>query len=230
MTESIDNNNHLESEVQTFTREIEQLLTSVFSGSVSLLVRRLDDRRVIATERAVLLHAKGVELASLHISIKCRLDSTRKYLAVENSAVKLVASLDRNPIIRWEYDRDAYGKPCAHIQVHGHRGALSHLLSQAGHLTPHSMESLHLPVGGARFRPCLEDIIEFLIRDCQLDAKPGWKAAVYSGRERWRRYQARTVVRELPADAAEVLRGLGYSVTAPEDGDPPDSAKALQTW
>lgn len=79
-------------------------------------------------------------------------DTARTFLAVEKSTIKLTALVDRAPIIRFEYDREAHSKPAGHIQVHGHRGALSHLLSRARHTSPHSMESLHLPVGGARLR------------------------------------------------------------------------------
>lgn len=227
MSEDID----LEGKVAVFADEIAFLLNAAFDNVPSMLIERHESKRVVRTERPVsLFNQNGVELGSLDISNLCQIDATKKYLAVSNSFVKLRSSIDRVPLIRWEYERDAHSKPCAHIQVHAHRGALSHMLSLAGHATPHSMESLHLPVGGARFRPCLEDIVEFLIRDCELHAKEGWRDAVLQGRERWRRYQARTVVRDMASDAAEVLRGLGYTVIPPEDGDRPDSIKALQGW
>ncbi|WP_330272295.1 hypothetical protein OG205_35765 [Lentzea sp. NBC_00516] len=221
----------LEGKVNVFAEEISTLLNAVFDDVPSILVERHQTKRVVRTESPVPLRgSNGAELGNLDISLWCQIDATKKYLAVFKSYVKLGSSVDRIPLIRWEYERDAHSKPCAHIQVHAHRGALSHLLSKTGHSTPHSMESLHLPVGGARFRPALEDLIEFLIRDCKLSAKPGWRDAVLEGRERWRRYQARTVVRDMAAEAADVLRGLGYTVLPPPDGDRPDSLKALQGW
>lgn len=148
---------------------------------------------------------------------------------MEESTFNLLAVLDRTPVIRIHYRHDLYARPTAHVHVHGHRGALSHLLSQAGHDSPHDMSSLHIPVGGARFRPCLEDFIQFLICECRFDALEGWRGPVEAGRERWRRRQAAAVVRDVPEDAARVLRRLGYTVEAP---DPlPDTArKALHNW
>ncbi|ONI78891.1 hypothetical protein ALI144C_29445 [Actinosynnema sp. ALI-1.44] len=208
-----------------------KLLSAVFDDAPSVLITRHKDKLVVATDGHVPLSAAdGVKVGTLDISLLCQIDASKQYLAVNYSYIKLRSSIDRVPMVRWEYERDAYNKPTAHIQVHGHRGALSHLLSRTGHPTPHSMESLHLPVGGARFRPCLEDVVEFLVRDCRVRARPGWKEAVSAGRERWRRYQARTVVRDMAADAADVLRKLGYTVIPPEQGDPPDSEKALATW
>jgi hypothetical protein len=120
--------------------------------------------------------------------------------------------------------------PSAHIQVHGHRGALSHLLSQAGHATPHDMSALHIPVGGHRFRPCLEDFIQFLIAECKFDSKRQWRSQVEAGRARWRLRQAAAVSRDVPEVAARVLRSLGYSVTAPSEPPPEPSPKVLRNW
>jgi hypothetical protein len=74
-----------------------------------------------------------------------------------------------------------YRVPHAHIQVHAHRGALSYLLSLAEHRTPHETASLHIPVGGSRLRPCIEDLLQFLIDECGFDALDGWKERVESG-------------------------------------------------
>jgi hypothetical protein len=73
------------------------------------------------------------------------------------------------------------------------------------------MESLHLPVGGDRFRPCLEDVIEFLVVECRFDCQVGWRTVLEAGRERWRRMQTRTAA----------LRALGYAVAAPDTANAP---------
>jgi hypothetical protein len=112
----------------------------------------------------------------MKISIACELDSSGQWLAVQESTYNLLAILDRAPVLRIHYMRDQGSRPSAHVHVHGHRGALSHLLSQAGHDSPHDMSSLHIPVGGSRYRPCLEDFIQFLICECRFDSKDGWKA------------------------------------------------------
>jgi hypothetical protein len=70
---------------------------------------------------------------------------------------------------------------------------------------------------------------QFLVCECLLDAEAGWRAHVDAGRERWRLRQAAVVARDAPEVAARVLRGLGYTVEAP-DPIPAAQAKALRNW
>ncbi|MFJ8910623.1 hypothetical protein [Amycolatopsis sp. NPDC102389] len=221
-------NSDLQEQVNRFTSETETLLRACFDDVPDSEVKTLGER-VVTDIKPVTLKAKGRPLAELHVFQRFRLDSTETYLAVEQSVFKLTAKIDRTPIVRYDYDRDARSKPSSHIQLHAHRGAISHLLSQTRHSNPHELASLHFPTGGARFRPCLEDFVEFLIRDCRLDAKAGWEKEVEAGRERWRRLQVRAVVREVPSEAVAVLERLGYKVQPPEETRL-DSQKALRTW
>lgn len=217
-------------QVAQFVGEVRNLLNAVFGGDQEVTVTHAEEKsRIVAKVR---LTVSGEHLARLKIDLWCCLDSCHQYLAVEESTYQLIAEVDRAPIIRFEYERGATRKPRAHVQVHAHRGALSHLLSRARHATPHSMESLHLPVGGDRFRPCLEDVIEFLVVECRFDRQDGWRVAVENGRERWRRTQTRTVVRDAPSEAAAALRALGYTVTAPEppSGASSDASDRLRRW
>ena len=193
-------------------------------------LRAVVDARVALVQPGSDPKAKGADLATLRVNYKLCTDAFSQWLAVEHSTFELKASIDRAPIIRWDYDRDAHSKPSSHVQVTAHRGALSHLLSQLGHPTPHSLESLHIPTGGARFRPCLEDVVEFLIADCGFSGKRGWRKVVREGRAKWRRIQTGVVVRDAPAVAADALRRLGYTVTPPEGGDPAESLHKLHGW
>lgn len=161
---------------------------------------------------------------------KLCVDSSGQHLAVEHSSFVLKATLDRAPIIRWDYDREPRSKPSSHVQITAHRGALSHLLSRLDHRTPHSIESLHMPMGGDRFRPCLEDIVEFLIRDCGFQGADGWQASVREGRAKWRRIQTRAVVRDSPGEAVAALTAMGYSVIAPEAGESAERVDKLTAW
>ncbi|MER6664313.1 hypothetical protein ABT256_07175 [Amycolatopsis japonica] len=217
----------LQEQVDQFTSETETLLRACFDDVPDTEVETLAER--VVTDLKVTLKIKGRALAQLHVFQRFRLDSTETFLAVEQSIFKLTAIIDRTPIVRYEYDRDARAKPSSHIHFHAHRGAISHLLSQAGHKSPHELASLHLPTGGARFRPCLEDFLEFLISDCRLGAKQGWEQEVKAGRERWRRLQVRSIVRDVPSEAIAALEGLGYTVQPPDEARQ-DSRKALHTW
>ena len=223
----------LHQQVEEFGQETAGLLSATLPKLPLPPVRILvhENRSIIqpADGRALPLYAKAQHLADMKISIACALDSSGRYLAVEESMFNLVAVLDRTPVLRVHYRRDQGSRPSAHVHVHGHRGALSHLLSQAGHESPHDISSLHIPVGGSRYRPCLEDFIQFLICECNFDSLPGWRVQVEAGRERWRCRQAAAVVRDVPEEAARVLRELGYTVQAP-DPLPQPRAAALRNW
>ncbi|WP_239655046.1 hypothetical protein [Mycobacterium riyadhense] len=169
-------------------------------------------------------------LAELSANYKLCVDSYGTHIAVEHSSFVLKAKVDRAPIIRWDYDRDARSKPRSHVQLTAHRGALSHILSRLDHKTPHSIESLHIPMGGERFRPCLEDIIEFLICDCGFEGSEGWEESIREGRARWRRIQTRAVVRDSPGCAVAELESLGYTITAPADGEREERTSRLTAW
>ncbi|WP_426566769.1 hypothetical protein ACPPVT_09650 [Angustibacter sp. McL0619] len=129
-------------------------------------------------------------------------------------------SVDGEQLAWLRFDYDAQRVPHSHIHVHGQRGALSHLLARTGHRSPHRMSALHLPTGGSRFRPDLEDVIQFLISDCGFDSLPGWQSAVDSVRTDFRLIQARAVTRAMASEAAGELERLGYTITPPPGGHP----------
>ncbi|WP_454050332.1 hypothetical protein [Cellulomonas sp. Marseille-Q8402] len=89
------------------------------------------------------------------------------------------------------------------------------------------MSTLHFPLGGHRFRPAFEDVLEMLVREFGLDTRDGWEDAVRTGRERWRGTQLRAAVRDDPASAAAALGDLGYAVTAPAAAPPGDQRDRL---
>jgi hypothetical protein len=225
----------LEEQARDFAEEIASLLKGVLPGAPGIQAVRYRDRFVIRPsgstnkERGVPLFVNGERLATLNISLQCGLDSSGRWLTVYSSSFALVADLDRTPVLRFDYQRDMYRAPHAHVQVNAHRGALTHLLSKAGHKSPHQMEALHIPVGGSRMRPCLEDLLQFLIVECRFDKKRQWKRHVEAGREKWRRRQVSALVRDVHTDAARVLETLGYKITPPEDL-PRESEKALRAW
>jgi hypothetical protein len=69
--------------------------------------------------------------------------------------------LQRN-IFHYDYDRspdNPYAR--AHFQVKGVSDTFNELSERLDR--PGELERLHFPVGGKRFRPCLEDVVEMLI-------------------------------------------------------------------
>lgn len=219
-----------------FADSIDSLLTACLPGAPNLEVAQVKNRVKIApvgqTERSggIPLLVAGERLAWLRLNYLCRTDTTDAYLAVDSSKIWIVAEVDRTPIFRFEYLYDADWVPHSHIQVHGQRGALSHLLSKTGHDAPHDMSALHLPTGGQRFRPSLEDVIQFLLADCKFDHVEGWMDAVKAARAKWRAIQVRAAARAMAEEAAAALVELGYTVTPPQEGHPTPGEKARFAW
>ena len=220
----------LSDQAHDFAAEITELLRATFREAPSALAEISGSRAVVRTDGPVPLFIKGQERATLKIRLQCQLDSRGTWLAVEASGITITSTVDRTPVFRFEYVRKPKSVPSAHLQTHAHRGALSELLAHAEHPDAHDMSALHIPLGGSRFRPCLEDVVEFIARELQCDVLEGWEEAVNDGRRRWRERQVRAVVRDWQGDAVAALRDLGYSVEPPAGGLPESPWKAMHGW
>lgn len=139
-------------------------------------------------------------------------DRTGDHLAVHVSTFQLRDPRGKKPILRVEYVRDAQRVPCSHIHIHAESGLFTQLLATTGHGSPAAVQSVHIPTGGDRFRPCVEDFVEFLVSECRVAGREGWRDEVVQGREQWREVQTAAAVRERPEVAIEVLERLGLTV------------------
>lgn len=207
------------------------------NGRVQLTAVSLDANQEPTSEPTQMpLFIGGEHVASWKLNMSLELDWTGTFLKTSASALALTSVFEGTPLARMEYSASAHTAPVAHWQFHAERGAFSHLLARASSTSryvtdrPHSLSTLHFPVGGERYRPAVEDFIEFLIRECGVDAVPTWEAAVREGREIWRRMQTRTVVRDLQAEAAETLKQLGWTVIPPADYEEPPTPATVTRW
>lgn len=172
-------------------------------------------------------------LLTLMVEFKCSWDSDGRYLAVEESKIAVFprADTNREPLFRYEFVRAPQGRvPCAHLQVHAHRDAFTHLLAWCGDGSRRAksrggralsgpipaVSEFHFPLGGPRFRPCLEDVLDAIAEEFGVDTATTWPSVRDSARADWRRKQLGAAVRDAPEEAARVLRELGYRVTADE--------------
>ena len=176
------------------------------------------------------LKINGVAVAYMQAQIGCRVDSSGRYLAVTQSSFALYSSRDKTPLFRLEFEDEMRTKPACHWQVHAERGALAHLLTLGGASRPHELSALHLPVGGARGRPCLEDFLQFVVEECGIDHKSDYRQAIDAGRRLWRERQIAAFVRDTPHIGARVLSELGYSVGEPAGGHPAPKDRTLTHW
>ncbi len=108
--------------------------------------------------------------------------------------------------------------PECHIHVGGRHTGLAAIYEGAPN-KGRALRDLHLPVGGKRFRPTLEDVIEFTIVEEMAVPHDGWQAALDEHRHRWMRLQAKAVARRFPDEAAEALKAQGWRLQPPTKGN-----------
>lgn len=207
----------LESFGREFANDLQALIRKTLGTSRAVRSVKHRGRTVVRPGSnkpvAVPLKYDGQTAAKLLFRYEIGLDSSGRYPAVRTSEIHLLSAATNRPVLRYEYLWNSNRAPSAHWHVHGENTEFGRLLGQKGPARGR-LEDLHLPVGGIRFRPALEDVIEFLIVDLKFDREKNWRAAVKSGREKWRTTQLAVAVRDSPDHAAEVLRELGYDVIA----------------
>lgn len=148
----------------------------------------------------------GAKGASVYLIASHRLmwDPEKQFLAADASAFRIYADASAlDPLLRFEYVRDNAPHPEAHVHVH------AEWTSKVPLYGVRPPRKLHLPVGGRRFRPSLEDVIEFLIDEGFAEGKIGWQTAVADHREEWMEIQLKAAVRRNPEIALAQLRAMG---------------------
>ncbi len=138
-------------------------------------------------------------------------DDAGSYPMIRSSVMFL--SPDPDPggrlLLHYDYERDkADDYPEAHLQVCATSEAWEEVTRRYGP-RGRPLERLHLPVGGRRFRPAIEDLVEFLIVEQLAAGRPRWQEHVRRGREKFAERQLRAAVRRDPDAALAILRELG---------------------
>jgi hypothetical protein len=133
------------------------------------------------------------------------LEETGRFLQVISSAFSVYAGPDgKSCLCHFDYERDkARGYPEAHLQVIGKSDALA---TWPGQPNTRELGRLHLPVGGRRYRPPIEDVVEFLVVEKLAEPRPEWREVLDRQRREWERIQLKAAIRRDPQAALEVLR------------------------
>lgn len=220
----------LEEQAQRFAEDLTDTVRQAIDECDPFRAQSLADGSRFVVEQqephGVPLRVKGAPLLSLKIKFDCCLDGQDKYLAVEKSTIKVYAGSKASgePLFRYEYERYPVGNiPVAHIHFHAHRDAFTAAMVRAGKTTTRgsrraknngvpTMSELHFPVGGHRFRPSLEDVLEMLIEEFGIDHSDDFRVALRRGRKDWRSKQTKAVVRDDPHSAIEALEAMGYAI------------------
>lgn len=213
----------LAAEAERFAEDIADLIAKTVSDDPPIRALARGNRLVVAPfgdtgERVnIPLVVKGQHRLDLRIEYLCTWDFAGRYLAIDKSEFALKVPHLREALIRFDYVRDHSWSP-AHIQLHAESSALGWLHAFTGTNKPPRVQELHLPVGGRRLRPSLEDVLDFVIRDLAVDPKPQATARIAEGRARWRRLQVNALIRDVikddPATAPQELRSTIDQATA----------------
>jgi hypothetical protein len=173
--------------------------------------------------------AGGEALLGINLSFVMGVDEREGFLAVNNSIISANhLPSGGTPVIRLEYDRDEgiepgkrpnrkHGRHAAHVQMHGRSEILEEVWQEYAPSKEPRLESLHIPVGGRRFRPTVEDFIEFLhLEQLIPEISRNGLSLLNESRDKWLQTQLKSAVRENPEIAAEELKRLGYTVSPPQ--------------
>ncbi|MGW3491961.1 hypothetical protein [Streptomyces sp. NPDC001054] len=167
----------------------------------------------------------GERHLSLMVRFYCCWDGHSTFMATDQADVHVFYQKVTDPLLRYEYVRNSEDPPGAHVQVHAHRDEMAYLLRLAERGRPGRglarnklprLSEMHLPVGGHRMRPALEDVLLFLHREFAIDVAPGWRKVLNDSLQDWRTKQLKAAVRDAPDAAVSVLRKLGYEITEPK--------------
>jgi hypothetical protein len=214
----------LEHEARRFAAQVSELLNGTITTGVKLSAVLHPDGTCWVGRGVT---RRNFELQSIPISIRQRKprcflmvayvlqwDPEGTFLAVRKSnyGLHLDGSL-RVTLLHYDYERSPGNDyPAAHLQVIGQSDgfdSLSNCTKELGRF--------HFPVGGRRFRPTLEDLIEFLVVEGLVDSYANWRTVLLEHRGRWERLQLQAAVRRDSEAAADALTDLGWICTAPPE-------------
>jgi hypothetical protein len=118
-------------------------------------------------------------------------------------------------LFRFDYERHKNNYPDCHLQVFGSYPPLTSYLEAIGK-PKQRLERLHFPMGGRRFRPTVEDLIEFLVCEGLIivgsDEREQILKRVDVRRKNFHRIQLAAAIRRDQDTAIAALNALGYEV------------------
>jgi hypothetical protein len=151
--------------------------------------------------------------AWMNLSFQVGLDDEERHLTVYSSYCGIFADEHlKVGLCHVDFEREKEQYTGAHLQVHGSSPALDQL--NRGGDAKRPLDKLHFPVGGKRFRPSIEDVIEFLIAERIIDGHDGWEGIVSEGRERFQRIQLKAAMRRETALVEEFIQEQERNATS----------------
>jgi len=218
----------LRQEAQDFADELTDLLNKTVTAGIRLVpitsreadwaTVGLNLTRTNASSPGGIPLTLGKKPPSGYLGLLYRLapdDVEQTHLMVVSSFTSICLDANLNEtLLHYDYERNKHqvdGYPEAHVQVCANSDVWERFCASRSSLDEDSMfERLHLPVGGRRNRPSLEEIIDLLVTEDLADGHPGWSSIVEAGRDRFFKRQLRAAVRAFPEVAIEELKRCGH--------------------
>jgi hypothetical protein len=214
----------LEQAARPFARQIRDVLNATVctSATVSAAVtwggELGQDVVIVGTKMGRGLIARPVPLCIDQKKPKCWFEAQfrcdvddRGYLRVLVSYFAIYAHDGLMPLCHYDYERNKEGYPAAHVQIEGHSAALGEL---PGDRDAGDLGRLHFPVGGRRYRPTVEDMVEFVVTEGFARGRDGWEQVVKANRDSFHEIQLRAAVRRHPGIARAVLTEIDTAADA----------------
>lgn len=223
---------NLSEKARVFASQANYILQQVFDDDRPVIHSVARGKRVTVSTvdpAGLALRVDGQDVFRLKLHYHCELSESKDFLAVEASSFRLFHKDVTEPLLHFDYVRKSSGSiPVAHINVHTDSEGFRRALADSGKERRAKKRrrrrgddgrasELHLPVGGHRFRPCLEDVLEMVIQEFGVDAGQEWRTSIRDGRVMWREYQLKAAVTDHPHAAIESLVGMGFEVSWPAD-------------
>lgn len=221
--------NGLDTQARDFADETSELLNKTITTGIrispitvpngrSLMGMGLTRKVLTPTPIPLARHAASARVW-LYLFHSYALDKEGVWLMMTKSTYAVYSTadmLDDSLVLSVDFSRDPVNEyPAAHLHVAGDRqDNLTAVCGGAGRRET-VLRNLHLPVGGKRYRPCLEDVLEFVILEGMAEGHDGWQNEIEAHRTNWYDRQLRAAVRRDQDAAASALESAGWSVVPP---------------
>ncbi|MGB3414596.1 MAG: hypothetical protein WBA28_07750 [Microbacteriaceae bacterium] len=221
-------------QAKEFANQVQEMLLKVLpEGELGIVLRTYtredNSQTVVITQKdpeGVQLTVDGKPFLRLTFEYYCIGGTGGTWLKILKSSFTVAANGVNQPYFHYDYLANPQGKiPSAHLNVHGHRDDLIRSLLHSNRSGSHSknrrrdllshgnvptMSNLHFPVGGSRFRPGLEDVLQMVINEFGIDVRSGHQKYLEEYRQRYRTVQLEAIVGSLPTIAVRKLEAMGY--------------------
>lgn len=217
-----------------FAQRIETLLQNVLGGrgdgyvaepeGMSLRGGRTGYRITQRNGRGIPLNSDGETVAGLSFRFQCSCRNENSWLQIDKSVIMITVEPEHMLLFHYDYNRERTSEtPGAHINIFGSNDAATRIMLSCGKglrsknrrkkyindgAFP-TFSTLHFPVGGDRFRPGLEDMLQMAVYEFHIDVTDEWEKPLNYSRAEYRERQLKALVREYPDLAWDALTENG---------------------